>query len=234
VALVAEHAAAVTKRPLLVGVTGPVAVGKTTFAAELAQRLLAAEFTVAVATTDGFLRSNAELDARGLTMRKGFPESFDGARFARFLAAARSGASELRVPGYSHLTYDVTGGDDVVAAPRILIVEGVNVLLPAHIGDLDLSIYIDADDEAVIGWFCGRLAQLCHAARDQPASFFHPYSMLSPEEIDAFARGAWDAINAVNLEHHIRPTRDHADVVVVKAGDHRVSRVEVRQSNEKV
>jgi type I pantothenate kinase len=183
----------------------------------------------AVVPTDGFLLSNAELDARGLTMRKGFPESFDTVRMAQFLADARGGAATLRVPVYSHLTYDLVPGEEtVLSRPDVLIVEGVNVLLPAHIGDLDLSIYLDAPDEAVIGWFSSRIAELCRAARDEPASFFRPYAGLTDDDVRRFAQAAWDAINAVNLDLHIRPQRDRADVIVEKLPDHSVGRVAMR------
>jgi type I pantothenate kinase len=225
---VLERAAATEDRPLVVGLTGPVAVGKSTFADELAERLVASGLETAVVPTDGFLLANAELDARGLTMRKGFPESFDTRRFSRFLADARGGAAELRMPRYSHLTYDVTGEEAVIPAPDVLIVEGVNVLLPEHVANLDLSIYLDAPEEAVVGWFCARLAELCVAARDEPSSFFRPYADLSSEHISAFAHGAWDAINAVNLELHIRPQRERADVVVEKRADHSIGQVTFR------
>ena len=50
-------------RPLLVGITGPVAVGKTTLAGQIAAAL-AADHRVEIVSTDGFLRPNAELDDR--------------------------------------------------------------------------------------------------------------------------------------------------------------------------
>jgi type I pantothenate kinase len=217
------------ERPFIAGVSGPVAVGKSTFAAELADRLIASDLQTAVVATDGFILSNAELDARGLAMRKGFPESFDATRLAQFLADARQGVAELRVPVYSHLTYDlVPGKETVIGKPDVLIVEGVNVLLPVHIGDLDLAIYLDAPEDDVVGWFSGRMAELCRAARDEPASFFRPYAGLSDDEVRTFARAAWDAINAVNLDLHIRPQRDGADVIVEKRSDHGIDRVAIR------
>ena len=204
-------------------------MGKSTFAAELARRASESNLVTAVVATDGFLLPNAELDARGLTLRKGFPESFDTTRMAQFLADARGGVAQLRVPVYSHLTYDLVPEEETVLdAPDVLIVEGVNVLLPAHIGDLDLSIYLDAPDEAVIGWFSSRIAELCRAARDEPASFFRPYAGLTDDDVQTFAHAAWDAINAVNLELHIRPQRDRADVVVEKLPDHAIGRVVMR------
>ena len=66
--------------PLLVGVTeAPVAAGKSTFAAELAEALRAEGLTADIVCTDGFLMPNARLEGLGILNRKGFPESFDTA-----------------------------------------------------------------------------------------------------------------------------------------------------------
>ena len=63
----------------LVAIDGAVSVGKSTTAALLAQLLEVPPevLDVRVVATDGFLFPNRVLDARGLSMRKGFPESYD-------------------------------------------------------------------------------------------------------------------------------------------------------------
>src|SRR5450631_3015328 len=68
------------RAPYIVAITGAVAVGKSTFAAELAAAIAAWPEgpTVEVVGIDGFLFPNAVLEARGLLNRKGFPESYDG------------------------------------------------------------------------------------------------------------------------------------------------------------
>ena len=218
---------AVERRPVLVGLTGPVAVGKTTTANRLAEAL--APLQTAVVSTDGFLLSNAVLAERGLSMQKGFPESFDTDALSRFLAEARSGAAHLQAPLYDHLTYDVVpdGYIDVVVGD-VLIVEGVNALLPAHIDAYDVTVYVDAPDDAVFGWFLERLAALFVEARDDPNSFYAVFANWPRDQVEEFAHGAWDGINAVNLENHIRPARDRARFVIEKAADHSVERVAVR------
>src|SRR5256885_17267466 len=72
-------------RPYLVAITGNVAVGKSTMARTLAS-LLMPRWKVDIVATDGFLFPNAELEARGLMQRKGFPESYDQAALDRFIA----------------------------------------------------------------------------------------------------------------------------------------------------
>ena len=61
----------------MIGVSGSVAVGKST-SARVLQRLLQKyypEKRIELVTTDGFLYPNEELERRGIMKRKGFPES---------------------------------------------------------------------------------------------------------------------------------------------------------------
>src|ERR1700709_1845670 len=86
---------------------------------------------VALVTTDGFLYPNAELERRGLLQRKGFPESYDRRALLRFVAEVKAGSGRVSAPVYSHLTYDIVPGEQVVVhRPDVLIVEGLNVLQP--------------------------------------------------------------------------------------------------------
>ncbi len=149
--------------PFIIGCAGSVAVGKSTTARVL--KALLARWPdhprVDLITTDGFLWPNAELEARGIMHRKGFPESFDTARLLNFLGDVKSGRSNVTAPVYSHFHYDIIAGQEIVVdRPDILIVEGLNVLQPARLpkdGEaipfvsdfFNFSIYIDADQEVI-------------------------------------------------------------------------------------
>ena len=198
----------------VVAVVGSVAVGKSTTARAL-QELIAAlpdRPHVELVATDGFLWSNAELDARGLTMRKGFPESYDLGALARFLAAAKRGAPELRVPVYSHEQYNVVSDiEQVVQRPRLLVMEGLALTEPEVASLVDFVIYLDADERDLRDWFLAR------------------FVALFSEDLLEIAYQAWDEINVVNLHEHILPARERADVVLEKRADHRVSRVVLRE-----
>ena len=73
--------------PLIVGIGGGVAVGKSTAAAAVSE--LFDPGRVVVVATDGFLQPNAVLEAQGILHRKGFPESYDVAAVEAFLDAVR-------------------------------------------------------------------------------------------------------------------------------------------------
>lgn len=215
-------------RTLLVGITGSVAVGKTTLAAQLAAALPG---TVELVGTDGFLRRNADLDAAGLAMRKGFPETYDREALAATLAALRQGPA--LVPGYSHALYDVDPALTRSVAGDVVIVEGLG-LAPTdaqpHVHEgLDLLLYIDAEPADIEAWYVARFMGLWAAAADDPASFYRRFRDLDEAGASDFARHIWATINRPNLEHHIIRARDVADIVVKKALDHSLHLVTSRK-----
>lgn len=210
---------------MIVGLTGSVAVGKSVLAGQIAEALKTM-LRVEVLSSDGFLLPNAELEAQGLLMRKGFPESYDIDRLCRTLDEARVGP--VRVPGYSHTRYDVdeTLGR-TIDRPDLLIVEGLGL---APVGDdnraaqaLDALVYIDATEEDLEHWFLDRFMALWRAAETDPDSFYARFRSMSEMEARGFARTAvWRAINLPNLHDHIVRARPHADVLIWKERDHRL------------
>src|ERR1700736_3931421 len=148
-------------RPFVIAVAGSVAVGKSTFARVLRALLAQADRTVELVATDGFLWPTAILEKRNLMRRKGFPESYDLERMLVFLAELKEGKSELRVPVYSHESYDIVAGQfQTINQPQVLILEGLNVLQgssrdsAAVAADyFDFSVYLDADENDVEQWY---------------------------------------------------------------------------------
>ena len=206
--------------PFIVGITGAVAVGKSTLAAALRELIVAwAEApTVEVVCTDGFLLDNATLEARGLTLRKGYPESYDAETLRTTLAALRLGPADF--PGYSHLTYDIDPAlARRLAPPDILIVEGLGLQEPAALG-LDALVYLDAEEDLLEAWFTERFLQLWRAAETDPGSFYARFRHMSQDEVRTLAANVWQRINLPNLREHIIHARDQADWVVRKGPEH--------------
>ena len=229
--------------PYIVGVAGSVAAGKSTIARML-QALLGRwpdHPRVDLVTTDGFLFSNVTLEARGLMARKGFPESYDVRRLMRFLAELKAGAPEVHAPRYSHLTYDILPGEEIILrSPDIVIVEGVNVLqTPARRGRaeatvvvsdfFDFSIYVDATEEDLERWYVDRLLLLRETSLHDPRSYFNFLTQYTEEATADFARSVWTQVNLVNLRENIEPTRGRANLILEKRADHAVQRVRLRK-----
>jgi type I pantothenate kinase len=208
------------RAPFIVGITGAVAVGKSTLAAALKALITSwpEAPSVELVCTDGFLLDNATLAARGLSLRKGFPESYDREALQRTLTALRRGPAD--VPGYSHVNYDVDPAlSRRIARPDVLIVEGLGLQEPAALG-LDVLLYLDADEDLLEAWFTDRFMGLWRAAENDPASFYTRFQHMSAEEAQAFAIQVWQTINLPNLREHIVRARDGADLVIHKGRGH--------------
>jgi type I pantothenate kinase len=231
------------KLPFILGVAGSVAVGKSTTARVL--KALLARWPdhprVDLITTDGFLYPNKDLEARRLMERKGFPESFDNKALLHFLADVKSGKEIVEAPLYSHFNYDILPGQKVVIErPDILIVEGLNVLQPAHmpkggeaipfVSDFfDFSIFIDADPKVIESWYLKRFMRLRDTAFRDPASYFHRYASMTQLAADNRANALWRSINLRNLEENILPTRQRASLILRKIENHTIDSVALRK-----
>ena len=214
--------------PVVVGIAGAVASGKSTLADTIGRVAADAGTCVHIVSTDGFLLPNAVLAGRGLLMRKGFPESYDVDALRDFVHAVHAGATEVLVPLYSHETYDVGVAEAVsFSADAVVVIEGVNTLGALH-AQLDLAVYLHAAEPDLERWYVERFHQLCAEARTDERSFYRQFADLPADEIDALARHTWQQVNLVNLREHIAPTRRFADCVVNKGPDHAIVSVEVR------
>jgi type I pantothenate kinase len=231
------------KVPFVIAVAGSVAVGKST-TARLLQTLLAASPgspRVDLVTTDGFLLSNAELEARGLMARKGFPESYDRRTLLRFLADVKSGREEVFAPVYDHQAYDIVPGRrQAVDRPDILVLEGLNVLQAGRRSDgtgpevfasdfFDFSVYVDAAEADIQTWYVERFLALRRTAFADSSAFFHRFADLTDAQARETALGIWSAVNGPNLRSNIAPTRSRARLVLQKAADHSVRRILLRK-----
>jgi type I pantothenate kinase len=214
-------------RTALVGLAGGVAVGKSTAANALRVVLDQHErLNCSIVSSDGFLLSNSTLIDQGIFHRKGFPESYDRSAINAFIGAIRARQFPVSVPRYDHLISDVLDVKAGVDATDVVLFEGVNTL--GFASSFDLSIYIDAAESSMRQWYLDRVLELRRRSVDEPSAFFAGFASLSDEEFVERAESIWEAVNLPNLLEHIEPTRDLADVIIMKAPDHSIESVTIR------
>lgn len=216
-------AALSTDPPHLIGIGGAVAVGKSTVAAGLARLLTELGRRVDIVATDAFLFPNAVLHERNITLRKGFPESFDIEAIMSFVEEVRSGADRITIPVYSHAIYDIVPHEQAtIDKPDVVLLEGVIALQSPVVDAIDVPIYIDAAEPDVRTWFVARFQTLTDQARKDETSFYRMFVGLSLDELVGVAEGTWDGINGVNLRENIAPSKTNAMFVLEKALDHSI------------
>ncbi|AHG78504.1 type I pantothenate kinase [Mannheimia varigena] len=231
------------KVPYIISIAGSVSVGKST-SARILQALLShypKERKVDLITTDGFLYPLATLTEKNLLKKKGFPESYDIHSLIRFVSDIKSGERNVKAPIYSHLTYDIIPDQfNVVDQPDIVILEGLNVLQSGmnypssphnvFVSDfVDFSIYVDAEEELLKKWYINRFLKFRRSAFADPNSYFHHYSKLSEQEAIETASTIWEEINGLNLRQNILPSRERANLILIKGQDHAIETVKLRK-----
>ena len=225
------------RQPFIIGVSGSVAVGKST-TSRLLQILLSRTFsnaTVELVTTDGFLYPNAHLEEQNLLKRKGFPESYNMELLLDFLDNIKNGQN-YQIPVYSHEIYDIVPNKkQSVTAADFVIVEGINVFQNPQNERLymtdffDFSIYVDAEVENIETWYLDRFKKLLTLAKEDPNNYYHPFTSQPESKVMEVAENVWKSINLVNLQDYIEPTRNRAEIILHKTENHEIDEIYLKK-----
>ena len=225
------------KQPFIIGISGSVAVGKST-TSRLLQILLSRSFEnakVELVTTDGFLYPNSILQQQNILNRKGFPESYNMELLLDFLDHLKNG-QDYQVPVYSHEIYDIVPNlTQSIQAADSVIVEGINVFQNPqndllYITDyFDFSIYVDAEVENIEKWYLDRFKKLLDLAKKDESNYYHRFTHQPINEVMEMAKNIWKTINLVNLQDYIAPTRNRAELILHKTYDHEIDEIYLKK-----
>lgn len=228
------------KVPYIIGVTGSVAVGKSTASRLLKTLLLKInpEYNIYIVSTDNFLKNNKKLENEHILSRKGFPESYEIDNLINFLLNMKSGVHDIEIPVYSHLKYDITGDVQKIESPDILILEGLNILqINGNAGHhdvyvsnfIDFSIYLDAREEYIKQWFIERFLMLMDTAFKDKDSYFKKFAGLNKMDAIKTASEIWDSVNGINYRKNIIKTKYRADLIIEKGMKHDIEKIMMRK-----
>jgi len=212
----------------IIGISGSVAVGKSTGARVLTELLKKKNHQIAMITTDHFLLDQPTLAERQIERRKGFPESYNEVAITQFLADLKHKASILSIPTYDHVAYTILPHiTQEFQRPQILILEGINVLQRQDF-PLDFAIYFDAPVDIIEQWYVERFLSFRDNAFQQPGAYFERYASLSDAQARATAQELWREINLINLQNHIQPSQSRADCVINKKENHLIQKISLK------
>lgn len=220
--------------PYIISIAGSVAAGKSTTASilKVLLSLWKEHQKVELITTDSFLHPNYILKKKGLMQKKGFPQSYNINCLFRFLSEVKSGSERISIPIYSHMKYDIVPNiQNIIKKPDILIIEGLNVLQSVlnylkcskhiFISDFfDFSIYVHASESLLAKWFIDRFLKFRKCKKIKKNSYFNKYLYLSEKKAVSLAMKLWEKINYLNLKKHILPTKERANLILIKSKKH--------------
>lgn len=209
-----------TKAPLLIGIWGPMAIGKTTFSLWLKKELTqkSPHLTCSVIHTDGFLWPNHILEKQGILARKGFPESFNSKNFQIFLQNLQKKTQKVfHVPSYDHLAKDVDSKNpQVIVESSVYILEGINLLfkmpdIEKSSSFYDITILLKKREETIHKQFSHRFNLAYEASLKQPKDYFHKHlSSLNSQEVQEYREYLWENIHLPFKKEYIDPYEVYA------------------------
>lgn len=223
--------------PFIIGISGSVAVGKST-TARLLQLLLSRTYPdlkVQLMTTDGFIYPNQELRRKNLESRKGFPESYNMEMLSDFLKDVLSGKDDIVYPLYSQELSDIVPGKyGHVQNPDILIIEGINTLQLPQSGQVvtsdffDFSLYIDAEEDMIEKWYMQRFEKVLDLNKNNKNNYYYEMANGPRDKALQYAEEVWQMVNLVNLRQYIAPTKQRASLILHKTTNHLIDRIYLR------
>lgn len=200
----------------VIGITGNIASGKSTFAEFLKQELLTAfpEEKIEIISTDDFLFDNLYLHQHNLFDEKGWEKSYDTNKISLFFKELIDNDKCNMTEYYSQKSGDIMPCNRVVYQPTILIIEGTMTLTPLFSHFIDYSIYLEVDLKVNYNWFEKRSLENLSSKKE--------YCDLEENEAINIIYSIWQNVNIQTFYKYAFPNKENANLCIELDGNHRI------------
>jgi uridine kinase len=195
--------AAVGKRPIVVGVAGGTASGKTTVSEAILERV--GWEHIAYIQHDSYYRdlSHLPLEERA-RLNFDHPDALENELLVSHLEQLLAGQG-VDVPVYDFTTYIRTGETRRVEPKRIILVEGILIFVDKVLRELmDVKIYVDTDADLRL------IRRLQRDIAERGRS------------VESVIRQYMDTVRPMHLEF-VEPSKRYADVIIPQGGLNRTA-----------
>lgn len=185
-------------RPLIIGIAGGTASGKTTVARRIAQAL---GETCTLIEQDSYYRDLSDIPfEERAEINFDHPDAFDVPLLVTHLQALKEGQA-IEKPVYSFANHNREPRTERVLPARVILVEGILILgIEAIREELDVKIYVDAEDDVRV------LRRLTRDVKDRGRDFDGVVSQY---------------MRTVRPMHHgfVEPSKRHAHIIIPHGGN---------------
>lgn len=186
-------------RPIVVGIAGGTASGKTTVARKVHQAL--ASLPVSFIDQDAYYKDLSDLPlAERREINFDHPDAFDTELLVSHLRALKQGNS-VEKPVYDFVTSTRKYETTVVQPGELILIEGILVLqIEAIRNELDVRIFVDAEDDVRI------IRRLMRDIKERGRDFDHVVSQY------------FRHVRPMHMGF-VEPSKRHADIIVPHGGN---------------
>jgi uridine kinase len=192
------------RNPIIIGIAGGSASGKTSLAKRLKTRFEASQ-SVIIMRQDDYYKDQAHMSmAERLVVNYDHPFAFDNDLLAKHLEELKSGHT-IEKPVYDFIEYTRSAEIEVIEAHDVIVLEGLFVLEDPDIRScLDIKLFVDTPADVRF------IRRLNRDVRDRGRSIDTVISQY---------------LNTVRLMHEqfIEPSKRYADVIVPEGGKNEVA-----------
>ncbi|RXM58074.1 uridine kinase [Clostridium tetani] len=192
-----------SKRPILIGITGGTGSGKSTVSKEICRRF--DKELIVMIEQDSYYKDQSHLSIEErVKTNYDHPNAFDTELLVKHLKEL-SYWNKVEKPIYDFELHNRKNGTEIVEPTEIIIVEGILVLEEKEIRDLlDIKIYVDTDADVRI------IRRLVRDIKERGRS------------LDSVINQYLNVVRPMHMQF-IEPSKRYADIIIPEGGHNKVA-----------